>query len=193
MGAGGLLVGMGGQTGRVVGEEAGPPAQEQAATPSGVGWFRDPEGRFSLVLPEGWAPPQKLKRGADAYFVDAESKYNNLGVTASRVRIDGVEAFGTLEAAGMKLLAAERAKDSVLSAELLSQVSRQGASGTLFYDFTYTVVTSYGPKQVQCSVGVADHTLFIANGQVFCKEGGCEEVKVAALHGALQTFDVGVS
>ena len=184
-------MGVGGQTGRVAGEEAGPLAPAQAAEPSEAGRFRDPEGRFSLVLPEGWAPPQKAKRGADAYFVDAESKYNNLGVTASRVRIDNVEEFGTLEAAGMKLLAAERAKDSVLSAELLSQESRRGASGTLFYEFTYKVVTSYGPKQVQCSVGVADRTLFIANGQVFCKEGGCDGGKVAALRSTLQTFDVG--
>ncbi len=169
-----------------------PPVPTPPAAPSGAA-FRDPGGRFSLRLPPGWGPPPKAKRGADAYFVDSESKYNNLGVTASRARIDSVEEFGTLEAAGEKLLAAERAKDSVQSAELLGQSARRGeGSGVQFYDFTYTVVTSYGPKQVQCSVAVADRTLYIVNGQVFCKEGACEGPKVSQLRRAIQSFDVDV-
>ena len=207
LGAGVAGLGAAGGTGRAEGGEVGPgpegsgdalplqtpPAPGPPAAPSGAS-FRDPKGRFSLRLPPGWGPPPKAKRGADAYFIDSESKYNNLGVTASRARIDSVEEFGSLEAAGEKLLAAERAKDSVQSADLLGQSARRGeSSGVQFYDFTYTVVTSYGPKQVQCSVGVAGRTLYIVNGQVFCKEGACEGPKVSQLRRAIQSFDVDAS
>ena len=124
------------------------------------------------------------KAGAAVLLRDREHHSNTIGVTVSPVRIATLAEFGDVSQIGDKLLATERGKDSTVpgGVRLLSESSRTGgASGAVFYDYDYTLITTHGNKRVFCSVGVRDNTLFILNAMYkIVVDGDGEAVKDAA-------------
>ncbi|CAG9460546.1 unnamed protein product [Pedinophyceae sp. YPF-701] len=134
--------------------------------------FQSSKG-YTIEVPEGWEI--KDKAGADILLVNPSRSSTTVGVTVSPVRINTLKSFGTTDEVGERLIAAERAKDGTLGAELLSSGSRQGTGGVPVYDYTYAVDSTRGLKRISTTVTIADRKLFIANGQFKCdKERGCD-------------------
>jgi hypothetical protein len=146
---------------------------------------------YALARPAAWERADKP--GADALFRDPGAHVDNVGVTVLPVRVASLAEFGSLADAGRRLLAAERAKDGYLSAEMLSQVERAAPGGVRIYDFEYKLSTTRIRKVVLASVAIACGRLFILNGQAGCGggEGACAGAPaVALLRRVAASFDV---
>jgi hypothetical protein len=76
--------------------------------------------------------------------------------------------LGTVDSFDTRLV-----QESTIEAQLLHEGTRVGASGTLIYDFDYSINTTRGAKRVLSTVAIADKKLFIVNGTVKCAPGQC--------------------
>lgn len=83
-------------------------------------------------------------------------------------------------------------QESTQSAELLSQGSRVGGSGTQFYEYDYTISTTRGDKRILAAVGVADRKLYIVNGSVKCEGASCKDATplVQLVKQSVASFDI---
>jgi hypothetical protein len=146
---------------------------------------------YALRRPAAWERADKP--GAEALFRDPGAHVDNVGVTVLPVRVASLAEFGSLADAGRRLLAAERAKDGYLSAEMLSQAERAAPGGVRIYDFEYELSTTRIRKVVLASVAIAGGRLFILNGQAGCGGGagaGAGAPAVALLRRVAASFDV---
>lgn len=164
-----------------------PPTPTEPATVT----YTNPKQGYSLQRPAHFE--QVEKAGADALFRDSNQKSTTVGVTVSPVRIASLEDFGSLETVGERLLGAEKAKESTISVEILSQRSRTGAtSGATIYDFEYELESTRGRKRILSTVSIASRKLYIVNASVTCDKASCVGVEgaAAALREVCASFDV---
>lgn len=127
--------------------------------------FSSPTESYSLLRPAGWE--QKSKPGADVLFDGPDGSRASLGVTVLPVRVPSLEAFGSLDDVGDKLLAAERAKESTLGVDMVAAAARTAPYGAV-YDFVYELDTTRGRKRLVNTVTIVDAKLYIVNGAVGC-------------------------
>jgi hypothetical protein len=153
--------------------------------------FSSPNGAYSLLRPAGWE--QKSKMGADVLFDGPSGSRASLGVTVLPVRVPSLEAFGSLDDVGEKLLAAEREKESTLGVAMVSAAARTAPFGTV-YDFVYELDSTRGRKQLVNAVTIVDSKLYIVNGAVGCGKVEACSPDVAAFTAlvtrAAQSLDV---
>ena len=155
--------------------------------------FYDRANLFQLEYPKYWE--QVSKAGATLLLRDPTEKYTQIGVTVSPVKISSLAEFGTVHDIGVRLLKAEAAKESTVpgGVSLVSEGERNGlASGIIFYDYEYCLITTHGNKRVFNSVAVYNNVLYIMNAQV--RENGATSTSydvAAQLRGTVTTFDVG--
>lgn len=152
---------------------------------------------YQLEVPSSW---EKIgKAGADVLFEDPAKRSTSIGVTANPVRVKTLEAFGSLEEIGSKLIESERKKESTLSVNLISQKSRVASSGALLYEYEYVVDSTRGKKRIINVVSIFDSKLYIYNGAYKCQgavdgddkadENSCEG-PVEVLMSSSASFDV---
>jgi hypothetical protein len=114
---------------------------------------------------------QKSKAGADVYFEDSNNHSTNLGVTLLPVMITSLSQFGDLNKVGNKLMDTEKAKESTLGVDMITQQQRQleGKEGPLTYDFEYELNSTRGRKRIFSTVTVSSGgQLIIVNGNYKC-------------------------
>lgn len=155
--------------------------------------FSNPAQSYSFQCPEAWE--QVDKAGADVFFRDPLKKSSTLGMTVLPVMVPSLEKFGSLEVVAEKLLAAEKAKESTLSVEMLSQQQRETPFASAVYDFVYEVDSTRGRKQIVNCVAIVNSKLYILNGNVSCGKGAaCGEEQVATVQlmkRAAQSLNIG--
>jgi len=155
--------------------------------------YSDAANDFQLVPPPRWESGSKS--GASAFFTDPDSKFNNLGVTITPVKIATLQEFGTAKAVADSIIAFEKKKESTKEAILndLSSRTNEGADQLTYYDFDYTLSSTRGNKRVVSTVCVYDKKLYIVNGQYFCKADACkdeEAAKLGEIRRALKSFSI---
>lgn len=135
--------------------------------------------KYQISYPSTWEVTSKA--GADVLLKDPERRGTTLGVTILPVRIESVDEYGSLVDVGQKIVAAERAKESTISASIVSEsISKlQNPGLTTVYDYIYDVESTRGSKRVTSRVFIIAKELYIINGTISCgKEGQCgEDVK----------------
>lgn len=134
---------------------------------------------YQISYPSTWEVTSKA--GADVLLKDPERRGITLGVTILPVRIESVDEYGSLVDVGQKVIAAERDKESTISASMVSEsISKlQHPAMTTVYDYVYDVESTRGTKRVTSRVFIIRKELYIINGTISCgKEGPCgDDVK----------------
>jgi hypothetical protein len=155
--------------------------------------YSNPAQKYSFQRPESWE--QVDKAGADVLFRDPLKKSSTLGMTVLPVMVPTLEKFGSLESVAEKLIAAEKAKESTLSVEMLNQNQRETPFASAVYDFVYEVDSTRGRKQIVNCVAIVESKLYILNGSVSCgKREACGEEQlatVALMKQAAQSLTIG--
>jgi len=152
--------------------------------------YKDDKQKFSLCVPAGYE--RKDKMGATLLFEDPERRSTQVGVTVNPVRIDALAKFGSMQDVGDKLLGAEKAKESTLECNLLSQTTREAGNGVTFYEYDYELDSTRGRKRIQTSVTIHNSRLYILNISVKCDKESCGafEPTITALGAVLRSFAV---
>lgn len=134
--------------------------------------FEDSLKGFKLSRPSSFE--YTTKAGADAYFRDPNIRGLAIGITILPVSISSLEQFGSLQATGQRLLETEKAKESTISASMLTQEERS-TNGIVYYDFEYETNTTRGKKIIICTVTIVNSKLWILNGTIPCKaDSSCD-------------------
>ena len=147
-----------------------PPASASTDPASELSSYTSAAQGYSLQRPAAWE--QVEKPGADALFRDPRRKSTNVGVTVIPVMIASLEQFGDLQAAGERLLAAERAKESTLGVEMVAQAQSAAAAGPL-YEYEYELESTRGRKRIVSTVTIAGGKLYVLNGTATCDKASC--------------------
>jgi len=142
--------------------------------------YANPAQNYSFQRPASWE--QVEKAGADVLFHDPLKKSSTLGMTVLPVMVPTLDKFGSLEVVAQKLIAAEKAKESTLSVEMLSQQQCETPFASAVYDFVYEVDSTRGRKEIVNCVAIVNSKLYILNGNVSCGKGTeCGEEEVATV------------
>ena len=75
-------------------------------------------------------------------------------MTVSPVRVASLDAFGSLEAVGARLLETEAKKESTLDVRMVSEAARRGAGGAALYDYEYELNSTRGRKRIVNTVSI---------------------------------------
>ena len=130
--------------------------------------------KYQLQYPSTWEVTSKA--GADVLLKDPERGGTSLGVTILPVRIESVDEYGSLADVGQKIIAAEKAKESTMSASLVSKSTSKldVPAMTTVYDYIYEVESTRGSKRVTSRVFIIMKQLYAINGTILCgKQGPC--------------------
>ena len=160
-----------------------------ATTSEFVRYISESQG-YSLTHPASWE--EQSKAGADVLFRDPDSKGTTLGVTVFPVTVRELDKFGTIGEVGEKLLGAERAKESTLGVEMLTQEQRSTEFGTV-YDFVYELESTRGRKRIVNTVAIVNSKLYIVNGVVGCGKEACgigQDASVEVLQQAAKSLEI---
>jgi hypothetical protein len=142
--------------------------------------FSNPAQNYSFQRPESWE--QVDKAGADVLFRDPSKKSSTLGMTVLPVMVPTLDKFGSLDVVAEKLLAAEKAKESTLSVEMLTQTQSETPFASAVYDFVYEVDSTRGRKIIVNCVSIVNSKLYILNGNVSCGKGvACGDEQLATV------------
>ena len=165
---------------------AGVARADGAAAAAAAAVRRDEKLGYEVAIPNGWEVVDKA--GATLLTRDPDAKGNTLGVVVSPSRVGSLEAFGTLDDVGDKLVGAETKKESTISCELVSKNVRQGAStGASIYDFEYRLDSTRGKKYVLSTVSISRNQLYILNVNL---KGEPDDARVNSMRAAVARFDL---
>eukprot|EP01025_Chloroclados_australasicus_P016018 TRINITY_DN17835_c0_g1_i1.p1 TRINITY_DN17835_c0_g1~~TRINITY_DN17835_c0_g1_i1.p1 ORF type:complete len:242 (-),score=17.09 TRINITY_DN17835_c0_g1_i1:245-970(-) len=139
------------------------------AQASSLKLFQSDQFNYQFEVPQEWE--KKDKAGADVLFEFPQRRSTSVGVTVTPVRVNSLSEFGTMEAAGDRLMKIERAKDGVMDVRLLDQQTFQQQNPIYFYE--YEENSTRGRKVVLNCVTIVDRKLYILNGQHKCEKSGC--------------------
>lgn len=130
--------------------------------------------KYELSYPSTWEVTSKA--GADVLLKDPERGGTTLGVTILPVRIESVDEYGSVVDVGQKIIAAEKSKESTISASIVSESTSklQHPAMITVYDYIYDVESTRGSKRVTSRVFILMKQLYVINGTISCgKEGPC--------------------
>ena len=114
-----------------------------------------------------------------------------VGVTVNPVKVDSLSSFGGVDDVWVKLRAAEVAKESTKSIDLVDSGKRASSDGAAeLFTYEYVLDSTRGKKHVFNAVAITGSKLYILNAQ--CKDKGTEETDALAadLGMVLKSFTV---
>lgn len=99
-------------------------------------------------------PPLNHHNHHQHHHINAHNSSTSVGVTVSPVRVASLDAFGSLEAVGARLLETEAKKESTLDVRMVSEAARRGAGGAALYDYEYELNSTRGRKRIVNTVSI---------------------------------------
>lgn len=130
---------------------------------------------YSFAYPSSWKVKKKPIRThlSEVIVTNAEESSISAGVVVDNVKINSIEAFGTPESVGRKVVDVEMRKENVNNASVSSAKSIQ-EGGLVYYIVDYTVDSSRGVKRYIAKVTVNEKQLYVftvqAKSQSFDKD-----------------------
>lgn len=116
---------------------------------------------FKFQYPAGFS---FFSKPAKTHFIEYNVKSNNrrgytIGVAVDPVKLVSLEAFGTPEFVGNRIVSVEKGRDGVLGAELVEASSTQVA-GITYYDIDYSNESTRGNNYYVARVAIQDGKLY---------------------------------
>ncbi|ERN08752.1 hypothetical protein AMTRI_Chr11g156330 [Amborella trichopoda] len=151
--------------------------------------YTDAKERFTLLKPSSWIKVEKA--GAAALFEDPVAKGDNIGVVVNPVRIASLKEFGSPQDVALKLIQAEKRKESTKDAQLIRVGEREGDGGLDVYEMEYKVdSTRGGLKRILSAAFVASRKLYLLNiAYSDSPENPLDPLTTSLLEQVLQSFD----
>lgn len=144
---------------------------------------------FRFMYPSAWSAKKKPIK-THVYEVNVTSpdtSSTTVGVVVDPVKITSIEIFGSPKEVGDKVIAVERKKDGVTSADLIRYGSTKGDDGLTHYIVEYKVDSSRGQKHFVAKATITGGQLFVLTAQA--KEANFSDVETI-LNRIVETFQV---
>jgi len=170
------------------------PAKTWAAEP--LADIVEPQLAYRLRVPSDWkeAPKPVKTHLHEALLASPDGRGVKIGITVDPVKIDSLEAFGTLQQVTDRVLAVEAGRDGVNRVDLRATAA-QGAdveSGTpSYYTIEYATDSSRGKKVFCCKYCITARKLYVLQAQAKQDAFDGDEAVRSQLRAVVESFTVG--
>ena len=116
-----------------------------------------------------------------------------LGITVDPVKINSLEAFGTLDQVMDRIIAVEETRDGVQNVQLRQKVAQPAdpENGTpSYYTIAYVTTSSRGNKIFCCKYSIANGKLYVLQAQAKVDAFDSDESVRETLNGIVSSFSV---
>lgn len=127
------------------------------------------EFKYELAYPSDWTDAGKpVKTHLHETLISGGTGGVKIGITIDPVKIDSLEAFGTLDQTTERVLGVEKTRDGVESVTLRSNAAEaadESAGTPSYYTIEWLTVSSRGTKVFSCKYCIANQKLYVLQAQ----------------------------
>ena len=152
----------------------------------------DDQFSYRLAYPDDWKDGSKpVKTHLHELLLSSPTGRGvKLGVTVDPVKIDSLEAFGTLEQTTERVLGVERGRDGVKEVLLRANAAEVSEGQPTYYTINYVTDSSRGTKVFCCKYCIANKRLYVLQAQANVDAFDSDEAVRDVLRDLVKSFRV---
>ena len=174
---------------------AGLPAARTASA-TDFAELSDAQYAYHLSYPADWkeAPKPVKTHMHESLLSSTSGKGLKLGITVDPVKIDSLEAFGTLDQVTERVLAVEAARDGVQNVTLRANAAQLGDTAAeipSYYTIEWATVSSRGKKLFSCKYCITSKKLYVLQVQASLDAFDSDDTVRSQVKSIVESFSVG--
>ena len=154
--------------------------------------LRDAQFSYSIAYPDDWKDGSKPVRTHEHERLLASPTGGGvkLGITVDPVKIESLEAFGSLDQTTERVLGVERGRDGVKEVTLRNNAAVLEDGQPTYYTINYVTESSRGTKIFLCKYCIANRRLYVLQAQANVATFDSDEAVRSTLESLVGSFKV---